>query len=128
MADVGMMLANLRRQQELSQESLAELIGVDRTYISLVETGRRTPSWRMLVRFAEILRVPAVDVLVAAGLLPDTAQQRQDIAAFVAAHPELADVFEFAREHPAIVPGLLQYAKFLVQQEVDRDDGSAAPE
>ncbi|WP_293369895.1 helix-turn-helix transcriptional regulator [Nevskia sp.] len=50
-------LANaIRRQREclgLSQEALAGRCGFDRTYISMLERGRRNPSFLNLLRLAK---------------------------------------------------------------------------
>lgn len=40
----GRALANVRAEAEVSQESLAAKAGLHRTYISLVERGRRSPT------------------------------------------------------------------------------------
>lgn len=37
-------IKNLRKKLNISQEELAELSGVDRTYISLLERSKRNPS------------------------------------------------------------------------------------
>ena len=47
-----------REQLELSQESLADECGFDRTYISMLERGRRNPAFLNLVRLAEGLGLP----------------------------------------------------------------------
>ncbi|MHB8837799.1 MAG: helix-turn-helix transcriptional regulator [Gemmatimonadaceae bacterium] len=53
---IGVCLRSLREEAGLSQEALADLAGVHRTFIGLVEQGRRHP------------RVDSVDrVLVALG-------------------------------------------------------------
>ncbi|MDW8886685.1 helix-turn-helix domain-containing protein [Legionella pneumophila] len=40
----GMALRQARTKKGLSQEALAEATNLDRTYISLLETGKRNPS------------------------------------------------------------------------------------
>ena len=47
-----------REKLELSQESLADECGFDRTYISMLERGRRNPAFLNLVRLAEGLKLP----------------------------------------------------------------------
>ena len=44
-----------RKQQGLSQEKLAELSCLDRTYISSLERGKRNPSFLILRILSEIL-------------------------------------------------------------------------
>lgn len=50
---LGRNVRQRRDQQKLSQEQLAELCGFDRTYISLVERGKRNISFTNLVTLAQ---------------------------------------------------------------------------
>jgi transcriptional regulator with XRE-family HTH domain len=57
---------NLRRQRlsaGLSQEALADLAGLDRTYVSGVERGIRNPTVRVLQVIAVALGVKPADLL-----------------------------------------------------------------
>ena len=51
-------LKKLRSEVPLSQEVLADRASLDRTYISLLERGKRNPSLRCLVKIADALGVP----------------------------------------------------------------------
>ena len=42
----------------ISQEDLADQVGLDRTYISGIERGLRNPTFLVLLRLAEALKVP----------------------------------------------------------------------
>ena len=42
----------------ISQEDLADQVGLDRTYISGIERGIRNPTFLVLLRLAEALKVP----------------------------------------------------------------------
>jgi transcriptional regulator with XRE-family HTH domain len=53
----GHAIREARANRKLSQEQLAFDCGFDRTYISLVERGLRSPTIRSLVRMAEVLEV-----------------------------------------------------------------------
>jgi transcriptional regulator with XRE-family HTH domain len=50
-AHLGEALALLRAQSGLTQLELAERLGVDPTYISQVELGRRGVRWHTVMRF-----------------------------------------------------------------------------
>lgn len=52
---VGAALRELRRQKGLTQESLALAAEVERTYVSLIERGKNSPSARMLFKLCGIL-------------------------------------------------------------------------
>lgn len=54
----GQRLKKLRRQQSVSQERLAELAGLHRTYVSGVERGKHNISLENIEKLAEALGVP----------------------------------------------------------------------
>lgn len=51
----GRNLKNQRNQMKISQEKLAEKCDVHRTYVGLLEAGKRNPSLLILVRIAKEL-------------------------------------------------------------------------
>ena len=53
----GENLLRVRQARKLSQESLAELAGIQRTQITLIERGRREPRVLTLLRLAGALEV-----------------------------------------------------------------------
>ena len=55
----GKILRKHRLQQKLSQENLAELANLDRTYISQLERGLKSPSFKTLIALAQALNVKA---------------------------------------------------------------------
>ena len=125
-----MVLARLRKDAGYSQERLAEALDVNRSYVSMVETGASKPSWRFLAAFADALRVPVQELLQSAGLVPDTAALENDIARLVAANPAFAGIFEFAREHPEKLREVLDYAHWITRgapEEEEVEETRAAP-
>ena len=52
-------LKRLRNERGLSQEALADLAGIDRTYVSSLERKRYSATVDMLDRLAVALKVPA---------------------------------------------------------------------
>ena len=75
---VGPAFRQLREQAGLSQEGLAFEAGLDRTYISGIERGRRNPSLKSMQRIAEQLGVTLDKVFIIALAL---AQERPRAAA-----------------------------------------------
>jgi transcriptional regulator with XRE-family HTH domain len=66
----GQVLRDCRDKVGLSQEELAGRADVDRTYVSLLERGRRQPSLEMLFKLSQALGVaPATLVSRAAALI-----------------------------------------------------------
>ena len=59
----GPVLRRLRVAAGLSQEALAAEADLHRTFISLLERGRRAPSLEVVFRLAEALKVSATDVV-----------------------------------------------------------------
>lgn len=59
----GTALRELRIAKGLSQEGLAHEAGVDRSYMSLLERGIKSPTLRMVFRLAAILGVTAAELV-----------------------------------------------------------------
>jgi transcriptional regulator with XRE-family HTH domain len=81
--DVGTAIRRRRRELDLSQAALADLAGLSQNYLSLVETGQRTPSLETLALVAESLHVPPSYLvlqaqLAAAERTPATAESVRD--------------------------------------------------
>jgi len=61
-AALGSAIRQLREKAELSQEELGYRAGVSRAWVSEVESGRKSPTWRTLTQLAEGLGVRMIDV------------------------------------------------------------------
>ena len=51
-------LKELRARHDLTQEALAEMVGVSRQSIISIEKGRYSPSVTLALRIARVLQVP----------------------------------------------------------------------
>jgi transcriptional regulator with XRE-family HTH domain len=51
-----------RKSLGLTQETMAEKINTASTYIAMIESERRTPSFKMIERIAEVLEVDAPEL------------------------------------------------------------------
>jgi transcriptional regulator with XRE-family HTH domain len=60
---LGFTIRSLRRERGLSQEALADLAQIDRSYMSSVERGLRNISVLNIARIATALDVPVRDLL-----------------------------------------------------------------
>jgi transcriptional regulator with XRE-family HTH domain len=56
-----------RQRAGVSQEALAEMAGIDRTYVSGIERGVRNPSIEVLAKFAHALGVSTASLLASPG-------------------------------------------------------------
>ncbi|MBS5801906.1 MAG: helix-turn-helix transcriptional regulator [Brachyspira sp.] len=54
---LGLKVKEFRKQQKLTQEKLAEIIGVDNGYISKLEVGQNFPSISTLEKIADALNI-----------------------------------------------------------------------
>lgn len=59
----GKTLKQIRTERRLSQEKLAELCELDRTYISLLERGLRQPTLSTLFKLLEALEIEPDDFI-----------------------------------------------------------------
>jgi transcriptional regulator with XRE-family HTH domain len=72
--DFGLRVRKLRLGRGLSQEKLAELAGIHRTYVGSLERGERNVALMNIVRVAAALDVDPADLVH--GLRPDTPPRR----------------------------------------------------
>lgn len=59
----GQKMQKVRKSKKISQEGLAEMLAMHRTYIGLIERGERNPTIRTLYKIAKALKVNASDLL-----------------------------------------------------------------
>lgn len=59
----GKVLRNLREEKKISQEQLAHLSELDRTYISLLERGKRRPTINTLFALSQTLELKPSEFL-----------------------------------------------------------------
>jgi HTH-type transcriptional regulator, competence development regulator len=75
-AAFGQRLRELRKAKFLSQKQLAEMVGLDFTYLSKVETGAMPPPAEATIRkLADALHVPAESLIALAGRLSEDQSQ-----------------------------------------------------
>ncbi len=59
---LGKKVRSLRTEADLTQEIVAEMTGLDRTYISGIERGVRNPSLKNIEKLAKALKVTISDL------------------------------------------------------------------
>lgn len=60
---LGKRVRELRGERGLTQIELAELMGIDRSYLSEIETGKKDPSLRVLKTLADGFRLTLSELL-----------------------------------------------------------------
>lgn len=61
--DIGGRIRTVRTEKEITQERLAELVGVGTTHISHIETGNTVPSLKVLIGIINALDCSADELL-----------------------------------------------------------------
>lgn len=69
----GSVLREIRQLKGMSQEALALDVGIDRTYVSMLERGLRQPTLATILELAEILGVSADEMVRRTADLLDVA-------------------------------------------------------
>jgi transcriptional regulator with XRE-family HTH domain len=59
----GQVIKAVRERQGISQEKLAELAEIDRTYVSMIERGKRHPTLEVAGRIADALSMKLSEVI-----------------------------------------------------------------
>lgn len=62
----GRGLRRLREERSLTQEKLAELAEIDRTYVYRLESGKRSPSLEILLRISDAFEITPGELLTKA--------------------------------------------------------------
>jgi transcriptional regulator with XRE-family HTH domain len=66
-ASLGRVLRTQRNEKGFSQEELAHRVGLDRTYISLLERGLRQPTLGTIVKLSKALEIRPEDFVAELG-------------------------------------------------------------
>lgn len=59
---LGRRLQKIRKQKGVTQEQLAEKVGVSTTWIGYIETGYRRPNLKLIYKIARVLGVKVKDI------------------------------------------------------------------
>lgn len=71
----GRALRHRRREASLTQEQLALEAGLERVFISWLETGRQQPSFQTMIKLASALNCSAAELVSAAEALMASASE-----------------------------------------------------
>ncbi len=74
--EIGILIRNLRISKGMSQNDLANAIGVNNSYLSRIENGERRPSTKIMRKMSETLDFPYDELVVASGLLSPEFKER----------------------------------------------------
>jgi len=77
-------IKRLREIECLTQQEVADKIGIAKTYVCALEYARSLPSWLVIRRLADALHADADELAALAGVVPD------DVRRLICERPELA--------------------------------------
>ena len=84
---IGKRIHRLRRSKDMTQQHLAEQIGVNASYIGPLEKGLKCPSISVLERLSEVLEQPIFSFFLDESGDENVDSSSQRLAAMMAAHP-----------------------------------------
>lgn len=102
---IGALLRTWRQRRHLSQLDLALEAGISQRHLSFVESGRASPSQKMLLHIAEHLSVPVRErnqLLLAAGYAPVFRERSLDDPGLAAARKAVDLILAGHAPHPAL--------------------------
>lgn len=60
---LGEAISELRKEKGLTQEELAERVNFHESYISVIESGRRNPTWVTVLKLSYGLGMPLIELV-----------------------------------------------------------------
>lgn len=60
----GKIIQEERKAKKISQEKLSKLTGLDRTFISLIENGKRSPTLTTIIKISSALHISPSDLFL----------------------------------------------------------------
>jgi transcriptional regulator with XRE-family HTH domain len=97
----------LRVQHGLSQEALAELAGIDRSYMSGIERGLRNLSILQAMKLSTALHVPVHELLQPATTVAAPFEERRPVAVLHERHVDLTSESFSEQLHRRHTPALI---------------------
>ena len=67
-----------RKAQCLTQEALAEMVNTATTYIAMIESEKRTPSFKMIEKIAEALKIEPTELFSIKNYPPESSSELQE--------------------------------------------------
>ena len=114
MIKTGKFLQELRKEKELTQEQLAEQLGVARRTVSRWETGNNMPDLDILVELSDLYSVDLREILSGERKSETMDQELKETVLQVANYSSEEKNKMLRRMHWLFIVGLIGFAAFLV--------------
>lgn len=113
---IGKRLRDIRLSGGVSQEELAERLGIERVSLSRYETGQRAVPFSTLMTISEVLQRPIGDFLPGAqqpvkrgALLPSGPTDS----------PAIEEIVTILTQHPQFTAGVQQFLNVMLQDDTE---------
>lgn len=60
---LGRNIYKLRKRRDMTQEKLAEEVGITLNYLGIIEIGNKMPSMKVLIKISEVLGIKTKDLI-----------------------------------------------------------------
>ena len=114
MIKIGIFLQELRKENSLTQEQLAEQLGVARRTVSRWETGNNMPDLDILVELSDLYSVDLREILSGERKSENMDQELKETVLQVADYSSEEKNRMLRRMHLLFIAGLIGFAAFLV--------------
>lgn len=76
--NIGDRVRNVRKNKQLTQKKFSNLAGVASSYLAIIETGRKQPSYNFIVSLAQAFQINANWLLFGTGPMYQSYQQNRE--------------------------------------------------
>lgn len=124
---MGASIKQLRLKAGYTQEELAEELDFGHEYISRVETGKKKPSWRFIVAFANLLDVAPDELLRQTGYVKNK-ESPEDVIRDISTDPDAVEVLEFLKDYPQKRRAVARFIRDYLKGELEEEGSSRGTE
>jgi len=118
--EFGKTIKNARLAKDLSLRDLAELTGIDHSYIGRLEKNSSIPSRETVAKLAKALNIPENELMIKAGYVPNT---RKETSYTITGTGD--EDFGFDKDVPLEVREKIRdYAEYLIKKHKEENEGN----
>ena len=88
---IGKFIAQKRKEQNITQAQLAEMLSITDRAVSKWETGRAMPDSSIMVKLCEILKISVTDLLVGESLNTENKHENEKLLIEMVSNKEKTD-------------------------------------
>lgn len=98
--NIGNAIHTVRKQKDLSQKEFSELVGIDQSYLSMIENNKKKPSMKLLEKISQETKTPLPILLFFSLSEEDVSPKKRDLYRVLFPHVKeiVGDIFETENE------------------------------